>query len=168
MVFLRLRSGLLLLFFFLFIAAFTQVRPVVKGYVFSQLINEGVNRVDENGNSTSAGLKTKIYIYLEVRGSGKPMVSQVRYNSKVFNDPTVYSITGVPAYVGSTAAGGKKIVLSPARGNHLWRIEFTITENQEKPLVATHPTILVKGSIDRRAFTIVLKNEVALAEAVGM
>lgn len=168
MAFLKLPSLFTLCSSFIIITACAQVRPIVKGYVYSQLINEGVNQVDENGNSVSSGLNRKIYIYLEGSGSGKPSISQVRYNGKIYNAPPVYFNADIPVAVGTVAASGKKIMLSPARRNHLWRTELTIAENENKPAGIPHSTILVNGIKDGKAFTIVLKNEVILAAAIAM
>lgn len=166
MVFPVIRTCLTTFFLSVLFTGCAQSRYVHKSVAFSQTISPGANDVNEKGNSVT-GLKTRIYIYLECEGDGKPAINRLSYHGILLYDHPLFFNGNKPVEVGTGKMSGKQITITPGKGNNLWRIEFTLSADQDK-LVGKRGNIIINGHKDRKAFIVIIKNEIALTPWVGM
>jgi len=151
-----------------FVTAFTQSRYIKKGYAYSQQVKSGVNQIDEKGNSIIPGIEIKGFIYLESKGSIKPQIDKVTYKGISYNNPRVFLAGNSKIEIGDNKADGKPIILSPAKGNILWRIDLTLTGKEFNNKTSAPNIIIVKGKKDGHLFSIKINKVIELQTAVGV
>jgi hypothetical protein len=84
--------------------------------------------VDENGNSLFKGPDTLITIYVEISGKG-PEWKTAWWSGKNYSI-TSSLISQTPYEAGTNARDDKKIILNPAKGNKLWRLDLQVCEKK--------------------------------------
>jgi hypothetical protein len=152
----------------LFVTACTQSRYIKKGYAYSQQVKSGVNQIDEKGNSITPGIEIMGFIYLESKGSIKPKIDKVIYKGILYNNPRIFSSGNSKIVIGDNKADGKPIILSPAKGNTLWRIDLTLTGKDLNNKTRAQNTIIVKGKKDGHFFSIKIDKVIELQTAIGV
>jgi hypothetical protein len=152
-----MRNLLLLLFLFLFLNACSQTKSGIrKSYAFFQLSFPGNIPVDDNGNPMR-GADTLRFVYMECSGNKAPAISSVQYNNRMY-DAAVFPAGKTPATPGIKKGSNEKVVLKPAAGNSLWRIELTPIERKAAP----QKGMIIKGALNGRPFTSTIKKEIEL------
>lgn len=152
-----------------FLFACTPSRSVQKAYAFSQHINFGTIATDENGNQITSGSQTNRIIYLESKDNTKPVINEVVYKAKIYKNAEVTLAGQSPVQIGIKSSDGKNIILTPAPGNYLWKMEFILTENENKQQVNTDENkIIIKGKTGGKAFTLTINNEIELQPVIGV
>lgn len=151
-----------------FVTACTQSRYIKKGYAYSQQVKSGVNQIDEKGNSITPGIEIMGFIFLECKGSIKPKIDKVIYKGIPYNNPRVFPAGNSRTEIGNNKVDGKPIILSPAKGNMLWRIDLTLTGKDLNNKTSSQNTIIVKGKKDEHLFSIKIDKVIELQTAVGL
>ena len=157
----------------LFALAFILILPVCaqhhyikKAFAFYQRINSGAPPVYKNGIATSRS-QTKEFIYLEISGNTKPKITEVAYKGILYSDVDVYPAGLEKLNAGIEKATGKIVVLRPAKGNSLWRLEFVVNEIPGDHLPSRENKILIKGEKGGRPFSVKIDEEKELKPLIG-
>lgn len=157
----------------------SQSRNLEKAHAFFQHITYGTIAVDDKGNQLTPGSKTERFIYMETKANAKPIINHIIYNGYDIKNPLLISVAQQTVNVGAKNSDNKQIVLVPAKGNRLWKIELSIPEKeirQDKPEVITinentvsvPVDIIIKGKYGGRAFTFTINEAVELRPVMGL
>lgn len=151
------RTSTLLFFLMIFFSACTQTRNVRKAYAFVQHITYGTIATDDNGNQLTPGAKTIHFIYLESKRNAQPAIAEINANGKIIKNPVAVAVPNNQLPVTLTNKDGNKVLLTPYKGNSLWKIEFESTgnTNTNKQIIANEPVkekIIIKEIRNRRTF----------------
>jgi hypothetical protein len=138
-----------------------QSKVIVKSYAFSKEINYGKERKDPQGNIITRH-DTAYFLYLEVAGNTKPVVTGVSYNSRIY-DPAVYSVSAKEMVAGIKKGTNQKVTLSKGKTNSLWKIELNPVDNQKHKTSGTSKSMIVTGSIKNKPFKLTITKPVVLA-----
>src|SRR3954467_13878757 len=121
-----------------------QSKAIKKSYAFSKEIAHGKEQKDARGNPIERH-DTAYFLYLEVAGSTKPVVTGVTYNFKAY-DPAVYPVSAKEMVAGVKKTTGQKVVLSKGKTNSLWKIELNPVDNQKHKTSGASKSMIVTGT----------------------
>lgn len=146
---------------FIFNDGFAQFIKVQNMQAFYTVAIPGMQRSDENGNKINPDPIYTRFILLEWRFNQKPEVDTVFYNG-VACKATVVDKEETETKIGIRRADGKPVMLSPKKGNHVWRIEV-------EPPAGTKPIaheivkkIQLKGRLGKIKFSTTVTTETEL------
>jgi hypothetical protein len=152
-----MRNFVLLLSLFFFLNACSQTKTGIrKTYAFFQVSFPGNIPVDDNGNPMK-GADTLRFVYIETSGRQAPTISSAQYNNTTYS-ASVFPAEKVPVTAGTKKGSDQKIIIKPAAGNSLWRIELT-PAGRTKSL---QKSMIIKGAVNGKPFTTTIKKEVEL------
>ena len=156
------------------IQACSQSRNAPKAYAFIQHMNYGTVAVDDKGNQVTPGSRTTRSVYVECTGNTKPLIQKISYNDIVYKNPPMISLGDKQVQVGIRKADGENIILLPAHGYKLWKIELQVPVLQPHAgqINANEKTppqkIIISGKQNGRSFTLTINNEVELQPIAGV
>ncbi|HVE61974.1 MAG TPA: hypothetical protein VNA26_09150, partial [Chitinophagaceae bacterium] len=122
----------------IFNACAQSIHDMQKGYAFFKESIPGNIQVDEKGNEIKPALDTVRFVFIEWKGKSSPPIDIVSYRGKIFN-ASIFPVVQTQVEIGQAKISGENIILKPARGNTLWRILLTYTDN--RPSLAGKPVI---------------------------
>lgn len=166
----NLFSTLILCIFFL--SACTQTRVAQKAYAFVEHTNAGTIAVDRNGRQLSPGGQTTVTIYLEGRQNATPLINDVIYNGATYKNLQALLAAKKSIVVGNRSKNNNPIILTPAKGNWIWKIDLSVADNNNEndnnnkdgtilPVQMEQNrlhNIIIKGKKDGKAFSITVNN----------
>ncbi|MGB8190363.1 MAG: hypothetical protein WCF67_00530 [Chitinophagaceae bacterium] len=129
-------------------------------YAYFSISFPGNIPVDENGNPLK-GPDTMRVIYIETSGKAKPVIKSVQYGNVEFS-AAVFAEEKYPVAIGKAQTSNQNIMLSPRKGNTLWRVELASL----RALPSKSKSIIVKGTLNGRAFTRTILKEQELAPQI--
>ncbi len=153
-------------FFISLLSSCAQSRYIKKVYAFSIQINPGAPPKYKNGVEVNRS-QIKKFIYLECTGSSKPTINEVEYKGNLYKDPEIFFAGNEQIKAGINQSTGKVVLLSPAKGNRLWRIEITIAESEKNKTVSAKNNIVINGEKDGHPFTVKIDKEIELKPFIG-
>jgi hypothetical protein len=109
--------------------SFAQISDGIKniqGFYIEKL--PGNIPVDENGKSLFKGADTLITIYVETSGK-EPEWKTAWWSGRNYSI-TSSLISQRPYEAGTKTSDGKKIILTPAKGNKLWKLNLLVCEKK--------------------------------------
>lgn len=156
------RSIFILILSAFFLPACTQTKSSIRNsYAFFRMFIPGNLPVDDNGNPLHGPYPVRI-IYIETSGAATPKVESVQCGKWMF-EGSVFAEEKVPVVVGKSKATGKDVVISPRKGNKLWRVELTPTTEIR---LSPNKNIVVRGVLGGRKFTRVISKETELESEI--
>ena len=129
-----------------------------KGYAYSILTLPGTVRVDENGNQLPARVNKQRFIYFTTNCKTVPTINTVSYGSTIVRADA--QPAAEPFLSASKINEEKKILIKPAKGYYLWKIN--VVGKDGKSIPDKNSLITVKGAIGSKPFTIKIKEETEL------
>jgi hypothetical protein len=120
----------------LFLALLSQAQVkcnVNKAYAYFTVIMPGTQMVDEKGNAVPPVPHVERFIYLDARGTAKPLIKAVLYDNKPVT-ATITRLYGNNVAVGKKAEDQKGIMLKNKKGNAFWKLELNTPDG--KPMDA--------------------------------
>jgi len=153
-------------FIFLLPACAQKNYGITKSYAYKKTFTPGNIMVDDQNNPVNGGLQVQHIVYLEVSGAGTPVVDEVIYNGDSY-DSGVYPVVTLPEVVGKEKSTEKQILLPVGKGNTLWKIELTKKAGNNKLNPESKAvSILIKGKIDNKPFSVSITKETELAQDI--
>lgn len=129
---------------------------IKKGYAFFTVSLPG-NIIVIKGKTIPTAHNVERFIYVETKGSETPDVDSVIYRGI----PVKVSIQAAgdqPFTPGIKKSNGQKIILTPQKGNHLWKI--TLQEITGSLSVPKHSRpIVIREHIDSRTRNFIINKE---------
>jgi len=144
----------------MFCSCNAQVYRIQKAQAFFTVSVPGMQRVDDNGNPVNAQPNTERFIYLECRFNGKPKIDAVSYNEILFT-ASIADKKETILKIGIKKENGNPVVLSPKKGNAIWKIYLQQTTGKILPHDAAK-RITIKGKLDKVKFSTVITAETEL------
>lgn len=126
-------------------------------YAFFRIFIPGNLPVDDNGNPLRGTYPVRI-IYIETRGPATPDIESVQHGDNMF-DASVFAEEKVPVVVGTSKSTGKNVIITPRKGNKLWRVELTPTTEMRR---SANNNITIMGKLSGKRFTRVISKETEL------
>lgn len=160
-----IRHSLILIFIAAFLCncsvAQTGNKYIRNTYAFCKFSAPGNIMADDNGKQVNTVIQDRI-IYIEVKGTAKPIIKSIASGRYTFTG-TPELVDAYPASAGNNPLTGTPVNIKKRAGYNLWRID--IAPASDKIEVPANPlgNYRVKGTINGRAFSIYIKQEVALA-----
>lgn len=138
------------------LGACAQTRSGIRNtYAYYKVSIPGNIPVDERGVPLERDDTVRV-IYLECSGAAKPEVTTVEYPGRLY--------TASVFEEGQTVTVGD-FTLKPAKGNRLWRVELTPSEEKKVPRTTK---IIIKGARNGRAFSQAVAGETRLPSPIHM
>jgi hypothetical protein len=153
------------------ISSCAQAKPVIKkSYAYLLVTHAGMIAVDDNGNQRSNGVDSSHIIFIETSATATP-----KWDAALLNNKT-YLITASPVSEKTVQVGfsqiDEPIIIKPAAGNKLWRINFgeKIQDRKIEELVNkqnSRGSIILKGKMNNKTFTHIITNRTVLRPIQG-
>lgn len=140
------------LLFFVTLSSYAQTKYGIKNiYAYYAQHLPGNIPVDDNGNSLYKGPDTLITVYIETTGQ-EPHWSNAWRGNKVYSIVTTL-IKQPTIEAGIRKSSNQKILVSPAKGNCLWQLEFVPQESRMLPPQKMKPgEIILRGKYKSKTF----------------
>lgn len=107
-----------------FVSACAQTGSLVKAQAFYKLSFPGTVMRDIDGKEVDRGVDTVYQVYVEVMGNARPVIDSVFIRGRPFT-AVVYPLTKPEYIIGNRKSDERRVVLQPAKGNSLWRLEIS-------------------------------------------
>ncbi len=133
---------------------------IQKAQAFYTFTMPGMARADENGNTIDPKPIIDRFIYIECAGTIKPKIDALYYGGVLFT-ATVEDKAITVVNAGTNKLTGKPILFIPKKGNRVWKF-FAVENGNESILPLNVKKILLKGSVAKKTFTVILKSETEL------
>jgi hypothetical protein len=115
---------------------------IKKAYAFYTVSMPGVQMTDGKGNPVEAIPFTDHFIYIECKGTTKPVIESVVFNNKLTLQAVVKMVEGKKLSAGKR--NDKDYMITAKKGNTLWKLE--ILPPKDKPVVIQNAKdITIKG-----------------------
>jgi len=148
-----------------FLAPAQTVPGIKRSYAFLTEHQPGNIMVKPDGSPVHDGPDTLLTVYLEMPAAGAPVIAW----RKAWWCGVTYSINAVPAgktqkEVGTGKANREKIILTPAKGNCLWKLDLFHAENSAAPPLLSKPgELILEGKRAGKKIILHISNVVELA-----
>jgi len=134
---------------------------IKKIYAFSVEHLPGNIPVDPNGKSLYRGPDTLNTVFIELQGEAVHWNTAWK-NGKVYNIDSS-PVTGDVHEIGQEKVSGKKVIIQPAKGNRLFRLELVPTDRKIKSPMSVLPgQILIKGKAGNKVILRKITDQVEL------
>ncbi len=130
-------------------------------YAYCKFSSPGNIMADDNGNQVNSLIQERI-IYIEIKGTAKPVIRSIISGKYGFTG-TASLVEQYPASPGNDPLTGNPVNLKKRSGYNLWRIDLSPLENQSNVPAKPLGNYRVRGTINGRSFSILIKQETALA-----
>jgi hypothetical protein len=107
-----------------FVSACAQMGTLVKAQAFYKLSFPGTVMRDIDGKEVDRGVDTVYQVYVEIKGNTRPVIDSVFIKGRPFT-AVVYPLTKPEYAIGNRKSDERRVVLQPAKGNSLWRLEIS-------------------------------------------
>jgi len=101
----------------------TASADISKVHVFAETRHMGNVPVDENGNQ-GRGYYIVYKVYLEIKGDHIPEWTAAVKSGKTLPLSNTETLSGAAILIGKNAATGEAVNITPAKGNHFYKLEF--------------------------------------------
>ena len=152
---------ILILLVNLFLTACAQTGALVKAQAFYKLSFPGTVLRDIEGKEVDRGVDTVYQVYLEVKGNARPVIDSVFIKSRPFT-AVVYPLTKPEYAIGNRKSDERRVVLQPAKGNSLWRLEISPVPAAARTKKSFIP-VLLKGRKAGKNFTYTITRLIELS-----
>ena len=157
----KLHLLILLLFFGISLSSCAQTSFIKKGYAFVAESSPGTEMVDDNGKPVAQPKIVNYTAYVEFTGPA-PVWKYAWYKNQFFVlNPT--KIIGKKIEIGIDKTTGNKVIIQPAKGNHLWLLELIPAENSVKTEVKPQAgEVILEGTRQKKSFRYRIPKMIAL------
>ncbi len=130
---------------FTFFLSYAQTRcNINKGYAYFTSSIGGAQMVDENGNPVRQAPHITRFIYIEWKGTVKPVIHSITYDNREFRS-SISQPASRTVVAGKNPLTEKDIILRTRKGNSFWKLELAaIDEKQAVPAPSKNIVIKVK------------------------
>ena len=144
------------------LTAYTQTKYGIKHiYAFSREHIPGIVAVDKNGTPLQIGPDTINTIFMEI--SGHPAQWNTAWKNGNTYSIAMKQLTELPFLVGSMKEGDEEVILAPAKGNQLWRIDLELAEhNISAPKKMKPGEIMLRGKYGKQVIIQKIERQVML------
>lgn len=133
---------------------------IQKAQAFYTVTMPGMARADENGNTIDPKPIIDRFIYIECAGTIKPKIDALYYGAALFT-ATVEDKAMTVVNAGINKLTGKPILFVPNKGNKVWKV-YAVENGNETVLPVNVKKIIIKGSVAKKIFSVILKTETEL------
>ena len=135
---------------------------IKKAYAFIEISNPGTIMMDDNGNPVKPNMIIHRFIYIENKGNTKPDIESVQYKNEILT-VLVLPVNSSPEEAGKKKMNGEKILLNPAKGNTLWKLELQPLDPKKKINSASSVNKIIINEIkDRKHLKFIMDRDTEL------